>query len=420
MPDAGLLVVRRRAGDRRAGRARRARRARGAPDAGAFARRAHPDRLLRDRVPGDVPVRPRALPAHGRAALQGARQALVEGRADPVRDRRGDRHDPLVRVRPAVAGLHGHVRRRVRARLRPRGRLVLRRGDLHRDLRLRLGPAAAADALPDRDPDRDLRLRRLVQRDRRQRLDEQPAGLRRRRRRRCATRGRGRRCSTTTSGTSSIHMYLAGYIVAGFIVAGVYALRAPARAGATPTTAPGSSSRSASPRSPRSRRDRSATGPAARSRRASRSSSRRSRASRHDRGLRPVHDRRLLRRGPRARSATASRSRTCCRCSPTTTRTPTVDGLDTVPAERPAAGQRRALRVPDDGRDRHAGSPRSPRSSCSPGWRQRRLPRSPWFYRARDGRRAAVAGGADRRLDRDGGRPPAVDRLRDDARRATR
>ena len=45
---------------------------------------------------------------------------------------------------PAVAELHGHVRRRLRAGLRPRGVLVLPRGDLRRDLRLRLGAHVAA------------------------------------------------------------------------------------------------------------------------------------------------------------------------------------------------------------------------------------------------------------------------------------
>ena len=55
---------RRRAGHRRPRGRRGARRHRGAPDAGALARRAHPDRVLRDRVPGDDPVRPRPLPAH--------------------------------------------------------------------------------------------------------------------------------------------------------------------------------------------------------------------------------------------------------------------------------------------------------------------------------------------------------------------
>ena len=50
-----------------------------------------------------------------------------------------------------------HVRQRVRARLRDRGLLVLPRGDLHRHLRLRLGPALAAGALRERHPDRDRR-----------------------------------------------------------------------------------------------------------------------------------------------------------------------------------------------------------------------------------------------------------------------
>ena len=77
----------------------------------------------------------------GDTDLQGAREALVEGGADPVRGRRRDRHDPVVRVRTAVAGVHGPLRRGVRDRVRARGDLVLRRGDLHGDLRLRLGPA---------------------------------------------------------------------------------------------------------------------------------------------------------------------------------------------------------------------------------------------------------------------------------------
>ena len=41
-------------------------------------------------------------------------------------------------------GVHVDVRRRLRNRVRVRGDLVLRRGDLHRDLRLRLGPALSA------------------------------------------------------------------------------------------------------------------------------------------------------------------------------------------------------------------------------------------------------------------------------------
>ena len=59
--------------------------------------------------------------SHRRPALPGARQALVSRDGDPLRDRRRHRHDPVVRARPAVAGVHGHVRGRLRARLRLRG-----------------------------------------------------------------------------------------------------------------------------------------------------------------------------------------------------------------------------------------------------------------------------------------------------------
>ena len=62
------------------------------------------------------------------------------------------------------------------------GHLVLRRGDLHRNLRLRLGPPQRPRPLPRRDPGRGLRLRRVVQRDRGQRLDEQPGRVQDRRR----------------------------------------------------------------------------------------------------------------------------------------------------------------------------------------------------------------------------------------------
>ena len=67
------------------------------------------------------------------------------------------------------------------------------RGDLHRDLRLRLGPAFAAGTPAERDPGRHLGRRRLGFGDRGQRLDEQPPGVRprpqRRGHRRAAARG---------------------------------------------------------------------------------------------------------------------------------------------------------------------------------------------------------------------------------------
>ena len=89
----------------------------------------------------------------------------------------------------------------------------------------------------------------------------------------------------------------------------------------------------------------------------------------------------------------------------------TVRGPRPRPAGRPAARQRRAARVRDDGRDRHAdgalrrgaagrlvAAPRAARRALVPA----------------DGRRArpAVGGGAARRLGDDRGRPPAVGRLR--------
>ena len=60
---------------------------------------------------------------------------------------RDHRDDPELRDGAAVAELHRHLRRRVRAGFRDRGLLVLHGGDLHRDLRLRLGPPVAAGPL---------------------------------------------------------------------------------------------------------------------------------------------------------------------------------------------------------------------------------------------------------------------------------
>ena len=195
MPD--LLICR----DRRPGIA--ALPARGAADAGALAGRPHPAGLLRDRVPGDGAVPRGPLAANRRPDLPGARAALVEGDADPVRGRRRDRHDPLVRARPAVAAVHGAVGRGLRLRVRAGGRLVLHRGDLHRDLRLRLGSALASRPPDVGHPDRDRGLHGRHLRDRGQRVDEQPDRLRPHRRGRGDERpARSRLSSTTTSGTS--------------------------------------------------------------------------------------------------------------------------------------------------------------------------------------------------------------------------
>ena len=173
-----------------------------------------------------------------------------------------------------------------------------------------------------------------------------------------------------------IHMYLAGYIVAGFIVAGVYALAwlrgrrdhyhrtalvvtlAFASLAAPVQVVVGDWAGRASPRR-------------------SRSSSRRSRGCSARRGS-AVHARRLLRR--RHGSPLRHRgARSCCRCSPTTTRT----GRHRArlrPGGGPPAGQlvRFAFQT---------------MVGIGTGlallgvvffvtWLRRRLPRSPWFYRA--------------------------------------
>src|SRR6266540_3461498 len=106
----------------------------GPPAPGAVADRAHPAGVLRDRVPVDGAVRRVALSADRRRAVSHAGEALVEGDADAVRRRRRDRNDPDLRVRVAVAGLRRELRQRLRPGLLARGVLVLRRGDLHRDL----------------------------------------------------------------------------------------------------------------------------------------------------------------------------------------------------------------------------------------------------------------------------------------------
>jgi cytochrome bd ubiquinol oxidase subunit I len=106
--------------------------------------------------------------------------------------------------------------------LRPRV-LVLCRGDLHRHLRLRLGPALAAPAPAVRDPRGHRGLCRLAVRHRRQRLDEPPRRLR------AAGRQRGRRRPFSALFANSffwhelIHMYLGGFIVTGFAIAAAYA-----------------------------------------------------------------------------------------------------------------------------------------------------------------------------------------------------
>ena len=91
-----------------------------------------------------------------------------------------------------------------------------------------------------------------------------------------------------------------------------------------------------------------------------------------------------------------------------------VQGLDAVPPSEPSAGQRRPRLLPDDGRHRHdAGDPRHPHRGRA------RAPTAvahpAGVLRGRRGRGPAVRGRARGRLGHDRGRPPALGRLRSDA-----
>ena len=86
---------------------------------------------------------------HGDADALEARAAVVEIHGGDVRGRCRHRHRAHVRVRPAVARVHGPLRRRLRHPLRDRGPVLLPRGDLHRHLHLRLEAPPAVGALLD-------------------------------------------------------------------------------------------------------------------------------------------------------------------------------------------------------------------------------------------------------------------------------
>ena len=192
-----------------------------------------------------------------------------------------------------------------------------------------------------------------------------------------------------TSGTSSCTCYLAAYMVAGFVRRRRLRLGDGCAAGATATTA--SALVHPASRSPRSRppvqlvvgdwaaRDggRRAAGQA---RRASRASARRP-TGRADAPARLV----LRRRGDGTGIEIPQLLSLLARARPDAT----VEGLDAVPAGRTAAGQRRADRLPDDGRHRHG----AVRCSAAVDLvtllaRGGGLPRRRWFYRGR-GRRPA-------------------------------
>ena len=150
--------------------------ARAKPD-GVHAGLPHHPRVPRGGLPGHHADRQLARAAPRRRDRADAGAAVVEGHGRAVRGRRGHRHRALVRDGPAVAGADGPLRRGVRRALRDRGDLLLHRGDLHRDLHLRLARPEPVGALLVRRADRDRGARRRAVGGGRQRVDEPAPGL---------------------------------------------------------------------------------------------------------------------------------------------------------------------------------------------------------------------------------------------------
>ena len=283
------------------------------------------------RVPGDRRVHRVARPQARQPgpARPGAHLGQGDGRA--LRGGRGLGHAALLRDGHPVARPDGAVRRGVRVPVRAGGLRLLHRGDLRRDLPVRLGPDVAAGAHAERHADDRLRDGGRVLRDRGERLDEQPDRLRPGRRRAGdRTPIRSVPCSARRPGRSSSHMYLAAYMVTGFAVASVYAvamLRGPP--GPLPPVR--------------------AADPAHRGRDRLADPDRRRRLDRQHRGREPAGRswprwRGCSRRAPRSRCrwaasttttscTTPSRSRGGCRCWSPTTRTARSSGLESVPPD---------------------------------------------------------------------------------------
>ena len=165
----------------------------GAQPDGVHPRVPHHPGVPRRRLPGDDADRQLPGIAHATTRSRSAGAALVEGRGGALRRRRRHRHRAVVRVRPAVAGVHRSLRRRVRGRVRDRGDLLLHRGDLHGDLHLRLEAPVGVGALLDRRPGRHRWARRRLLGRRRQLVDE-PAGWIQDRLQRAGHRRRPARC----------------------------------------------------------------------------------------------------------------------------------------------------------------------------------------------------------------------------------
>ena len=339
------------------------------------------------------------LSAHGRSSstVTLARR-WTKVMVGAVRGRRRHRDDPQLRDGPALAELHRQLRQRLRARLRDRGLLVLPGGDLHRHLRLRLGRLSPRAALRQRHPDRARRLHRVADGDRGQRLDEPPDRLPAARRQASST---CIRCEALFGNSyfwhELVHMYLAGYIVTGFLRRGRLRGRAAARALGT--------LRAHRARDPARRRGARVAGAGARRRLERRARSRATQPTKlaafeglgaDDDEARPMHLLGWYTDGrveygipiPRLLSLLAYHDPNATVPASTRCRRTTV---------------RRSTSCASPSR-RWSGSARCSRCSrvayLAVRFRRRRLPESPWFYRALVARRAALGRRADPRLGR--------------------
>ena len=144
---------------------------------GLHARLPHHPRAPRRVVGGDDPDRQPPWAQARRSRCPPAGPALVQVHGGDVRGGCGHRHRPQLRVRLALAEVHGSVGRGVRGALRLRGPLLLHRGHLRHHLHLRLASPEAVDPLLDRGPDRRRRRVRQHLGGRGQRLDELAVGL---------------------------------------------------------------------------------------------------------------------------------------------------------------------------------------------------------------------------------------------------
>ena len=301
----------------------------------------------------------------GDDALPRARAPLVEGDARALRGRRRHGHDPELRDGPAVAELHGHVRRRLRARLHDRGHLVLRRGDLHRRSTSTAGTGCrraltCSPGIPIILSGFTGSLMVIAVNG----WMNHPTGF---------TLENGHAVDVHPFAAlfensyfwhELIHMYIAGYMVAGFLTASVYAwalLRGrDTRYNRTALIIPLDGRRARLARSDRRRR----LGRARRRRRRSRSSWRRSKGSQTTQTGRARAPARLVRR-PRGRVRDQDPEAALAARLPRPERE--GQGARRRARRRPPAGERRALLLPDDGRHRHAASRCSASSSWRPG-----------------------------------------------------